>query len=222
MKKTIIWNFDGVIIDSLSLRNASIREALSEFSDEFIDQLITQHKKNIGNCSMKKIEYFFTQILKRGITDYELNQYSLKTSNFIKDKLTAELLDDDIMEFIINNHDKIDMHIVSAYSDTELKYVCDKLNITKFFKTITGTQNRHSLKTTTIDSIISIFDYDRENTTFVGDSINDYRAAYNTKVEFCKCNFKAFNIHKSEMVRYKRTSTLLKTDNGVEIKLDDK
>ena len=44
--KTIIWDFDGVIIDSDNIRTESFRETFKDFGIDSVDKLINFHLKN--------------------------------------------------------------------------------------------------------------------------------------------------------------------------------
>ena len=65
--KNIIWDFDGVLINSNQIREAAFREAFSGYPKN-ITELIEFHKLNEGLSRYVKIEYFFNEILNQKLS----------------------------------------------------------------------------------------------------------------------------------------------------------
>ncbi len=65
MIKNILWDFDGVIIDSLAVRDYGFREIFKEFDKVLVEKLIKYHSINGGLSRFHKIRYFFNEILKK-------------------------------------------------------------------------------------------------------------------------------------------------------------
>lgn len=74
----ILWDFDGVIIDSLAIRDYGFREIFRSFDNEDIEKLIKYHNLNGGLSRFHKINYFFNTILKQEIGRNEIWQYADK------------------------------------------------------------------------------------------------------------------------------------------------
>jgi phosphoglycolate phosphatase-like HAD superfamily hydrolase len=188
LNRVIIFDFDGVIVNSLSIRDASLRWALREFPDNKVEELIAYHKKNSGRSRFEKLEYFFNHILLTPATPKRINSYALEISNYAKNKVTSDMLDSSVLN-IIKNHTN-DMHIVSASLDIELKYICRKLGIDKYFVTINGVQNGETRKEDTVKKLIEVFEYDTTNVVLIGDSKQDYQAAQENEIMFLGHNFR--------------------------------
>ena len=65
--KNIIWDFDGVIIDSSEIRIFAFREILKDYPIDKVDKLIDFHKINDGLSRYVKIDYFFSDIINQRI-----------------------------------------------------------------------------------------------------------------------------------------------------------
>lgn len=181
-KEVILWDFDGVIIDSLSIRENGFIDVLSNYPIDKVDLLLKFHKENGGLSRYVKFEYFFTEILKIKVQDEVLKEYLLKFSTIMRKSLVYEkLLIDDVTTFISKNQDKFKMHIVSGSDENELKYLCEKLKLSQYFKSIHGSPIPKKIL---VKELIEKENYNCERVCLIGDSINDYHAAKSNNIEF--------------------------------------
>ena len=60
MIKNIFWDFDGVIIDSMPIREFGFRRIFKDFNKEKVELLTDFHRENGGLSRFFKIRYFFT------------------------------------------------------------------------------------------------------------------------------------------------------------------
>ena len=65
MIENILWDFDGVILDSMKIRDWGFKEIFKSFKKRDIDKLIDYHNLNGGLSRYVKIRYFYEEILKR-------------------------------------------------------------------------------------------------------------------------------------------------------------
>ena len=65
----ILWDFDGVLIDSMEIRELGFRKLFQDFSIEEVEELIKFHKENGGLSRYVKIKYFYEEILQRPLLD---------------------------------------------------------------------------------------------------------------------------------------------------------
>lgn len=56
--KNILWDFDGVILDSLAVRDYGFREIFKDFDKAAVEKLIEYHSINSGLSRFHKIRYF--------------------------------------------------------------------------------------------------------------------------------------------------------------------
>ena len=62
---TIIFDFDGVIVDSKEIRIRGFKNIFDEFSESLVKSLIDYHNKNGGISRYEKIEWFYKNLLKK-------------------------------------------------------------------------------------------------------------------------------------------------------------
>ena len=173
--KNIIFDFDGVIIDSMDVRADGVSEVFANYDKELVDKFIDYYGYNAGLSKFLKIKYFYNKILNKDISDEKIEVYSNKLSKIMKEKLISkEVLIDDSCEFIKNNYEKFNFHIASGSEENELRFLCNKLGIDQYFKSIKGAPLH---KNDLVNNIIEENSYKREETIIIGDSINDFEAA---------------------------------------------
>ena len=80
MIKTVILDFDGVILDSNSTKEKAFSKLYSIYGKNIRNKVVTYHKKNLGISRYKKIKYFHEKFLKKKISKKEINILSNKFS----------------------------------------------------------------------------------------------------------------------------------------------
>ena len=208
MIKTVLWDFDGVILDSMKVRDWGFEEIFKDFDQELIDQLLAFHRANGGLSRYVKIRYFFEEILNRTISEDEVLKYAESFSFLMKRELTnSENLILDALGFIQNNYQHYNFHIVSGSDQKELRFLNKELGIKQYFKSIHGSPTP---KTFLVKTLIKENNYNAKNIILIGDSINDFEAASANDISFYGYNntnlktvcevyinsFKEFNLNK--------------------------
>ena len=200
--KTILWDFDGVILDSMSVRNFGFEEIFKDYNQGDVKALLNYHITNGGLSRYIKIRYFFNNILKQQITDQEVLTFASSFSSIMKKELVNKNnLILDTVNFIKKNHEKYNFHIVSGSDQEELRFLCNELNISKYFLTINGSPTH---KNELVKQILKTYKYSFNNCCLIGDSINDFEAA--------KINNIAFFGFNSEILKQKKVSYISSFD----------
>ncbi len=175
MIKQILFDFDGVIIDSMHVRDEGFRTIVEGHDEALIDKFIAYHRYNAGLSRYVKIRYFYETLLGKTISDNEVNVLANKFSHIMKQRLvSSDILISETIDFIKNIHEHIPLHIVSGSDEQELNFLCKKLNIDNYFVTIKGSPTP---KNELVKNIMNTYNYNPKETLLIGDSINDYDAA---------------------------------------------
>ncbi|MCV3430300.1 HAD hydrolase-like protein [Campylobacter lari] len=189
MIKNILWDFDGVIIDSLAIRDYGFREIFKEFDKALVEKLIEYHCINGGLSRFHKIRYFFNEILKKDISDDEVKAYADRFSLIMREELVkSKYLILDSINFIKENYEKYNFHIVSGSEHDELNFLCQKLQINQYFYSINGSPTP---KIELVKNLLIKESYKQSETILIGDSINDYEAAKENNIAFFGYNNEA-------------------------------
>ena len=182
MIKTIFWDFDGVILDSMPIRDYGFSKIFEDFDKSLVDKLLEYHTKNGGLSRYVKIRYFYNTLLGVEVSDERVQELADKFSTIMRAELTnKKYLIGETVEFIEKNYKNYNFHIVSGSDEKELNYLCEKLGLTNYFKTIEGSP---TAKNDLVKNILEKYKYNSNECILIGDSINDYEAANTNDMKF--------------------------------------
>lgn len=182
MIKNIIFDFDGVILDAVPVKTQAFRILFKDFPAEAVATFIVYHLQHGGVSRYEKIRYFFEKILHQYIDGKLIQLYADKYSLLTKNTLTdPKYLIEDTLSFIRSHHKNYNMHIASGADEKDLREICQKLDLEKFFVSIHGSpQPKHTL----VVLILNKYQYLKIDTVLIGDSMTDYQAAQQSAIEF--------------------------------------
>jgi HAD superfamily hydrolase (TIGR01549 family) len=186
MIKNILWDFDGVILDSMKVRDWGFREIFKSFDNDKVEALLKYHTLNGGLSRYVKIRYFYEEILEKEITEKEVLEYANAFSVLMKKELInpSNLILESV-QFIKDNYKKYHFHIVSGSDQEELRYLCKELDIYQYFLSIHGSPTP---KKQLVKNVLETNQYLVSETCLIGDSINDYEAAKDNQIYFLAYN----------------------------------
>ncbi|MHA7059241.1 HAD family hydrolase [Aquimarina sp. M1] len=179
---TILWDFDGVILDSMQVRDWGFKEIFKNYPEDLVKELIIYHRINGGLSRYVKIRYFYEKILRKTITEDKIFDYANQFSILMKKRLVnPDNLITDSVDFIKANFQKYNFHIVSGSDQKELRFLCKELGIDSYFISIHGSPTP---KTQLVSKLIEQYHYKKYTICLIGDSMNDYEAANVNRIAF--------------------------------------
>ena len=182
MIQNIIFDFDGVILDSMPIREQGFRHIFAEHEASQVEQLLEYHEANAGLSRYVKIAYFYEEIRKESISQAEIKRLAGVFSEMMCQKLTArKYLIMETVGFLEKNHKQYKLHIASGSDQDELRYLCGELGLADYFLSIHGSP---TYKNDLVKMILSENGYRKEETILIGDSMNDYIAADTNGIAF--------------------------------------
>ena len=184
--KVILWDFDGVLMNSNIVRDIGFEKVLADYPAEQVMALMKYHKANGGLSRYVKFRYFFEEVRKEEVSDEQVQALAKKFSIIMQEILFDEsLLIKDSIQFVKENFSKFKMHIVSGSDGVELNSLCKHLEIDKYFISIEGSP---IAKNQLVKQLLSTFNYSVDDCVLVGDSINDLEAARVNNISFAAYN----------------------------------
>ena len=145
---------------------------------EDIQELIKFHINHEGISRIKKIEHFYNQVLKKEISNEDLELKSTHFSRLVVKKVIECKKVKGVRKFLRNNSDKYKCFISTGTPTEEIKMILKETKMYDFFQEIYGSPET---KIQHISSIIQKYKYNQDNLLFVGDSNTDLLAAKNAK-----------------------------------------
>ena len=87
----IIFDFDGVLVESNEIRFNGFRKLFKDYPQEQVEQLVEYAKANGGVSRYKKIDFFFNTIRKEPISSKAVNHWANQFSELVtQDVLEAK------------------------------------------------------------------------------------------------------------------------------------
>lgn len=195
MIKNILFDFDGVILDSMPIRDFGFREIFKEFEQKLVDKLIVYNNLNGGLSRYVKIRYFYEELLGKEISEEKVQEFAEKFSQIMRKELpNKKYMIKETIEFIEKYHSRYRLHIVSGSDGNELRFLCKKLGIDSFFLSIAGSPTP---KKELVNNVLLNNSYKKDETVLIGDSINDYEAADMNGLDF-------YGFNNQELISYSK------------------
>ena len=88
----IIWDFDGVILNSDAIRELGFVETLNKFPKDQVNLLLNYHRDNGGLSRYNKFRYFYEKILDAEVSEERINELAKAFSEIMLSKLTDKKL----------------------------------------------------------------------------------------------------------------------------------
>lgn len=186
IKNMFIFDFDGVLVDSVDVKTKAFIEIYKAYGSEIVDKIVLHHTQNGGMNRFDKFKYYHKEFLGLPINSDTIGSLSDKFSSIVVEKI---LRSDEIkgaidcLDFCMQNG--IICAIDSATPENELNYIVLRKGWKKYFKYILGSPNT---KSKNIKKILNS-KVDPKKTLFFGDSMSDYLAAKENKIDFIGINF---------------------------------
>ena len=180
MIKAVIFDFDGVILESEDIKTEAFRELFRDHPDE-IDTIIDYHIRNSGISRYVKVRYVYEHILGKELSLEKEKELWERFSRLVLNEVLKAPFVPGAKEFLTSNKGAYTLFIASGTPDTELEMTVRERKIKKYFKEIYGSSKK---KPDIINGIIKQYDFSVNEIVFVGDAESDRIAAEETGVFF--------------------------------------
>lgn len=175
MIKTILWDFDGVIFDSMKIKNDGFLKLFKESDKLLLQKMEEYHYSHGGVSRFDKIRYFYSDILGKEISEDDVMTLANRFAKIIEAQLfDRDNLIMDSVNFIKNNSNKYRFHIVSGAEHIELNTLCREFNLDIYFITIEGSPTQKDIL---VKNILKKYAYKKDETILIGDAFTDYNAS---------------------------------------------
>lgn len=178
--KAILFDFDGVIVDSVHVKTEAFREIFSD-AKEHLPAIIHFHLANGGMSRFTKFEVIYRDILKKTLTRETAQELGERFSKLVMQKVIDCDYTPGALEFLQTYSQKLPLFIASGTPQDELQIITAKRGLTHYFKEIRGTPQS---KPEIIRDILKRYNLASEEMPFIGDAMNDYAAALETNLPF--------------------------------------
>ena len=181
MIKALLFDFDGVILESAGIKTAAYRKLFEEMHPDKVEDFMEYHAVNTGISRYIKIQYFYEQILGIKITGKKKKELINKFSQIVFEKILRASFVKGMPEFLEENYKKFPLFVVTGTPNEEINSIIKKRKLNFYFKEIHGSPKE---KKDIIFDILSRYKWNPEEVVFFGDAQSDLRAAEETGATF--------------------------------------
>lgn len=179
--KSIVFDCDGVILDSNRIKTDAFRKALAEEPVELVDTFIQYHKENGGVSRYIKLQYYFNEIKKQEEYSQTLDDALARFAAIVREELIKAPMIEGVEAFLyLCQANKVPCFVNSGGDQEELREVFVERGIEHLFSMILGSPASKK------ENLAKLFAEDRLSTPilFYGDAYSDYLAAKAYEIDF--------------------------------------
>ena len=181
MIKAIIFDFDGVIIESVNIKTEAFAEIYRSHGPKVVERVVEHHMANGGMSRFEKFRLYHREFLDIELSDNELSEITNQFSHMVIQKVIKAPYVKGAIEFIDSNYKLFDFFISSATPKNELIEIVEKRRILRYFREIFGSPESKSKQ---IRKILKKYKYEAIDLVFIGDATNDKEAASENNINF--------------------------------------
>ena len=181
MIKTILWDFDGVIVESVNVKTEAFRDMYIVHGQEIAQKVVDHHMAHGGISRFEKFKIYHENFLNKQISNEELDQLADQFSNLVLRKVIESPYIPGVLGFIQKNQANYQHFIISGTPHEEMNLIIENKNLTSLFKGVMGSPKT---KSEWIFDLVKQNKIEIANSVFVGDATTDYNAAIKTGTKF--------------------------------------
>ena len=179
--KAIIFDFDGVIVDSVNVKTLAFAELYSEYGPEVQRKVKDYHILNGGISRFEKFKYFHKHFLDITISESELIFLADKFSNLVFDKVCCSKNINGALEFIKFASKNYLTFICTGTPQSEIEAILEHKGLTNDFVKVLGSPK---VKVAIVNEIMAGYKLHSSEVLFIGDAMTDFKAAVETNIHF--------------------------------------
>src|SRR3990167_925093 len=173
MLKAIIFDFDGVICESVDAKVEAFRR-LFESYPQHLPQILDYHIRNGGISRYEKFKVIYRDFLKKELADTESKRLGQQFTDTCYQTVVDAPLVKGAQNFLDEHYQRISFFIASGTPHEEMVSIIKAKKMEKYFKAVYGSpMSKYEI----IQKILAENRLLSSDAIFLGDSINDYEGA---------------------------------------------
>ncbi|MBI4823538.1 MAG: HAD family hydrolase [Nitrospirae bacterium] len=181
MLKAVIFDFDGVLAESVNIKTEAFRRLFEKEGAETVNKIVAYHLEHGGVSRFEKFRYIYKEILRRLLPEEEFERLCKRFKELVLEGVMTAPEVDGASECLKRLHGKVKLFIVSGTPEEEMRLIAKVRNIEHFFDGIYGSPET---KTELVRKVLSTYNLKADEVVFIGDAMTDYDAAKETGTGF--------------------------------------
>ena len=178
--KTIFWDFDGVIKDSVGVKSDAFEELFLPYGKEFAKKVRKHHEDNGGMSRFDKLPLYL-KWAGLELSQTLIKEYAENFSILVKQTVIDSDWVRGVLIYLQKNFKKQQFFLVTATPQEEIEAILNALKITEYFSEVIGSP---TTKNEAIKMLLDRYNIESGQAVMIGDSISDYMAATENQVKF--------------------------------------
>ena len=179
--KAIIFDFDGVITESMDIKTQAFAYLFKDCQKEVVDKVVKLHLDNGGMSRFEKFKIIYRDYLNKTLTKDKERRLGEGFSKFCYEKMIECPFVEGVEDFLEDNYKKYKLFIVSGTPHKEMNKIVDEKNLRKYFQGVWGSpQSKGELSKMILDK----YNFKKDEVVFVGDAPTDYWGAEEAGIGF--------------------------------------
>ena len=178
-KNLVVFDLDGVILESLEVKTEAFVEMYSEYGKEIVSKVRAYHLNNGGISRYKKIRYFHKNFLNLDLSNSDFDKLLSKFATIVFSKVVKSKFVDGFNEYIKSILNNSYICLSTGTPTKEAKEILEYKKITHYFSEIYGSPSEKK------DHLFKILQKNKfQDKYFLGDAMSDYQAAEEFNFKF--------------------------------------
>jgi phosphoglycolate phosphatase-like HAD superfamily hydrolase len=180
--KAIIFDWDGVITDSVGIKTDAYAQMFRKYGSEIEKQVVKYHLAHCGVPRFDKFRYFHKEFLGEEISEKKVLELANEFSELVLQKVVDSPFIKGAVESIHKGHRHgLLLFVISGTPTEEMKLIAGKKGLSDYFKEILGSPTKKNKWT---EYILEKYALKPKEVLFLGDAEEDWLAAETNGVDF--------------------------------------
>jgi phosphoglycolate phosphatase-like HAD superfamily hydrolase len=177
--KAIIFDFDGVIVESLEVKTDAFRRLFDDYP-EHVEEIVRLHLKNQGLSRYAKFDVIYRDFLHRPLTAGELGRLDREFSALVYERVVACDFVRGAPALLARASRDLDLYLASATPQQELERIVQARGLAPLFTGVFGSpRGKPEIIAGILEGGLAA-----DAAICVGDALSDYQAASANGVAF--------------------------------------
>ena len=181
MIKTIFFDFDGVLAESVEVKHNSFYDLYRPFGNKIAQKVKEHNNLNGGISRFDKFKIYHDKFLGKKIEQNTIDDLANQYSKLVLDKVIKSNNVIGSLKFLDKYKNTYDYFIITGTPKNEIDLILKGKKISNYFKDVFGSPKN---KKHWNEYIIKKYNLKRNEIVFIGDSMSDYDAALYSKLNF--------------------------------------